>query len=331
MTIGNSKQARANILGRIRKAQGRGAGDGSEAQLEAVRTYLRAHPRGPMPDVGGDLVARFRDRAESMQSTTEEVAGEAEVPQAVARYLVAHKLPVAGCVWPALAQLDWRGAGDLPGGARAPRREDSGDDLVGVTGAFAGIAETGTLMVVSGPDTPASTSLLPETHVAVAAAGRIVAHMEEAWDLARQATGSFRAGFQDFGPAPSRTGDIEAAAGARARTVPTGCISSSCAAARREGRVHEPGGSGCPQGCSRRRCSIPAARISALPPTILGIPVDFILFALTLLGVALFHNHTLQVALTGLAVDHAVQDRFHRLQDRAGPGRASPRTLGTNG
>jgi Na+/H+ antiporter NhaD/arsenite permease-like protein len=33
-----------------------------------------------------------------------------------------------------------------------------------------------------------------------------------------------------------------------------------------------------------------------------GIPVDFILFALTLLGVALFHRFTLQVALTGLAV-----------------------------
>ncbi len=32
-----------------------------------------------------------------------------------------------------------------------------------------------------------------------------------------------------------------------------------------------------------------------------GVPIDFILFALTLLGVALFHRHTLQVALTGLA------------------------------
>ena len=37
------------------------------------------------------------------------------------------------------------------------------------------------------------------------------------------------------------------------------------------------------------------------PIYVLGIPVDFILFALTLLGVALFHHHTLQVALTGLA------------------------------
>jgi Na+/H+ antiporter NhaD/arsenite permease-like protein len=38
-----------------------------------------------------------------------------------------------------------------------------------------------------------------------------------------------------------------------------------------------------------------------LPVEIFGIPVDFILFALTLLGVALFHHHTLRVALTGLA------------------------------
>ena len=37
-------------------------------------------------------------------------------------------------------------------------------------------------------------------------------------------------------------------------------------------------------------------------PEILGIPVDFILFALTLLGVAVFHHHTLRVALSGLAV-----------------------------
>src|SRR5512133_3248519 len=36
--------------------------------------------------------------------------------------------------------------------------------------------------------------------------------------------------------------------------------------------------------------------------TVAGIPLDFILFAATLLGVALFHHHTLAVALTGLLV-----------------------------
>ena len=34
--------------------------------------------------------------------------------------------------------------------------------------------------------------------------------------------------------------------------------------------------------------------------SVAGVPVDFILFALTLLGVALFHHHTLRVAVLGL-------------------------------
>jgi Na+/H+ antiporter NhaD/arsenite permease-like protein len=37
-------------------------------------------------------------------------------------------------------------------------------------------------------------------------------------------------------------------------------------------------------------------------PVLLGIPLDFILFGLTLIGVAVFHRYTLQVALTGLAI-----------------------------
>src|SRR5258708_28075964 len=37
-------------------------------------------------------------------------------------------------------------------------------------------------------------------------------------------------------------------------------------------------------------------------PAVLGVPVEFILFGTTLLGVALFQRHTLRVALAGLAV-----------------------------
>ncbi len=40
---------------------------------------------------------------------------------------------------------------------------------------------------------------------------------------------------------------------------------------------------------------------SVTPVYLFGIPVDFILFALTLIGVAIFHHRTLEVALTGLA------------------------------
>jgi Na+/H+ antiporter NhaD/arsenite permease-like protein len=46
------------------------------------------------------------------------------------------------------------------------------------------------------------------------------------------------------------------------------------------------------------------------PLYLLGIPVDFILFGLTLLGVALFHHYTLPVALTGLAAISAYKLTF---------------------
>jgi len=53
---------------------------------------------------------------------------------------------------------------------------------------------------------------------------------------------------------------------------------------------------------SRERGLFLGALIAAIVAGSLGAPVDFVLFALTLAGVALFHHHTLQVALTGLAV-----------------------------
>ena len=101
MPIGNSDAARKEILARIRKAQGRGAASRpSQAELATVETYIAAHPRGPLPDVEDDLVARFRARAEAMQSTTEEVERLGDVPAATARYLAANGLPSTGCVWP---------------------------------------------------------------------------------------------------------------------------------------------------------------------------------------------------------------------------------------
>src|SRR5215470_12345078 len=46
----------------------------------------------------------------------------------------------------------------------------------------------------------------------------------------------------------------------------------------------------------------PAAAAPLEPPALAGIPIDFILFALTLVGIALFHRHTLPIAVGGLAV-----------------------------
>lgn len=204
MSAAASDRARAAILARIRERQGRGAASRpAPAELEAIETYLARHPAGPLPPIEGDLVARFRARAEAMQSTTDAVATLAAAPAAVARYLKANGLPFAGCVWPRLAGLGWAGAGL----ALEPRAA-SDRDAVGVTGVFAALAETGTLMLVSGPDAPATASLLPETHVAIVPAGRIVPRMEEGWALARAELGRLPRAV-NFVSGPSRTADID--------------------------------------------------------------------------------------------------------------------------
>ena len=61
-----------------------------------------------------------------------------------------------------------------------------------------------------------------------------------------------------------------------------------------------------------------AAAVPAEPPAFFGIPVEFLLFAATLLGVAVFHHHTLRVAMTGLAAIAVYQFLFTGF--RAGPG-----------
>jgi L-lactate dehydrogenase complex protein LldG len=194
--------ARERILAEIRKRQGRG-GPLSPTERERIDTYLRRHPRGPLREPAADSVAAFRERAEASSSTTDAVRTLAEAPAAVARYLEAQGLPRAGCVWPQLGGLDWRSAG-LALEARAA----NGDDAIGVTGVFSAIAETGTLMMCSGPDTPATVSLLPETHIALVPIERIVPFMEDAWDLARAELGQLPRAV-NFISGPSRTADIE--------------------------------------------------------------------------------------------------------------------------
>ena len=63
-------------------------------------------------------------------------------------------------------------------------------------------------MTVSGPGTPATASLLPETHVAIVSASRVVRGMEEAWQLMREELKSPPRAVS-FISGPSRTADIE--------------------------------------------------------------------------------------------------------------------------
>ncbi|MCC7487715.1 MAG: LUD domain-containing protein [Burkholderiales bacterium] len=195
--------ARESILARIRARQGK-AREATAAERAAVAAHIAAHRENARPrEEGWDLVARFREQALKLSSTVDAVEALAAVPAAVARYLESNALPRAAACWPELAQLDWRGAG-ISVEVRAARDGDP----AGVTGAYCAIAETGTLMMLSGSRTPATTSLLPETHIAVVRAARVVRGMEEAWQLMRGELGEPPRAVS-FVSGPSRTADIE--------------------------------------------------------------------------------------------------------------------------
>ncbi|MEO8005389.1 MAG: lactate utilization protein C [Betaproteobacteria bacterium] len=194
--------ARENILRRIRDANGR-AGAATETERRSVLERFGSHPRRPLPAMDWEIGPHFRERCLAMMSTVDEVASVADIPQAVARYVKQKNLPVAGACWPAFADLDWKGAG-----LSIEARPSHGDDKLGVTGVFCAIAENGTLMLLSGEHTHATTSLLPENHIAVVPASRIVRAMEDGWDLLRAETGTLPRQV-NFVSGPSRTADIE--------------------------------------------------------------------------------------------------------------------------
>lgn len=204
-------KARAAILQRIRTNTRRPA-TGAPAEHAQAEEYMARHPAGPRPAITGDLVRHFRQMAERMASTVDEVETLADAPTAAVRYLVSQGLAPRAVVWPQLSQLAWAHAG-LEVEARRPRRDESqGADLIGITGCFCALAETGTLVLTSSADTPSSTHLLPETHIAVVHRSRIVAGMEDAFALMRSERGGVEAMMPraiNMVSGPSRTGDIE--------------------------------------------------------------------------------------------------------------------------
>lgn len=198
----DTSAARAAIFSRIRQAQNRPE-QPTEAELDQVRQYLDNHLPGPRPDLGTDLVGRFRQQAERTSQTLDRVESLDAVPAAVDRYLSGLGLAKQAIAWRTLDGLPWQQAG-----IAVEFRKPVNEDLVGVTGCFCAVAETGTLMLLSGPDTFSSAALLPETHVAIVPESRIVGSIEDAFALAKKERGELPRA-TNFISGPSRTGDIE--------------------------------------------------------------------------------------------------------------------------
>jgi L-lactate dehydrogenase complex protein LldG len=91
--------------------------------------------------------------------------------------------------------------------ARGP---SDGSDAASVSHAFAGVAETGTLVLVSGEDNPSTLNFLPDDHIVVVDGADVVADYERVWTLVR---GRYGKGEMprtvNLVTGPSRSGDIE--------------------------------------------------------------------------------------------------------------------------
>jgi L-lactate dehydrogenase complex protein LldG len=198
----DSSAARQAIFSRIRTARN-ASPQPTQSELDAVQAYLRSGSQGPRPNIGSDLLQRFTEQAVRMSDTVAEVASLDAVPMAVATYLDSIGVAKSAIAWNTLTALPWAAAG-LDIAFRPPVNED----LVGITGSFCAVAETGTLMMLSGVDTYASASLLPETHIALVFESRIVGAMEDAFALAISERGELPRA-TNFISGPSRTGDIE--------------------------------------------------------------------------------------------------------------------------
>jgi L-lactate dehydrogenase complex protein LldG len=201
--------ARAQILDGIRRSLHRGELTGDARA--AVERRLAVPPHGPtvaraqLPQP--EKVALFCQWAEANNATVARAAAS-DVPAEVAGYLARNNLPAEAAMAPSpqLDGYDWASQKMLS--LRRGRAEAT--DHVSITGAFAAIAETGTLVMTSGPDHPVSLNLLPDTHVVVLREADIVSGYEDVWQRLRARYG------KDALPrtvntitGPSRTGDIE--------------------------------------------------------------------------------------------------------------------------
>ncbi|HYH17445.1 MAG TPA: lactate utilization protein [Azospirillum sp.] len=204
--------ARNQILSGIRTALKRGTP--AAAQRDAAAARVRAHPRNLVPARAqldhDEQVALFVRMALEVSCTVERVPDLAAIPQAVAEYLTGLNLPAELRVAPdpELSTIPWAERPTLT--VTTGRARDA--DAVSLTGAFAAVAETGTLMLVSGGERPTTLNFLPDTHIIVLKRDQVVGGYEDAWDRLRAAHASFEGGVPrtvNLITGPSRTGDIE--------------------------------------------------------------------------------------------------------------------------
>jgi L-lactate dehydrogenase complex protein LldG len=201
--------AREDILANIRRSLGV---SGAEAPRHAdVTTRLENAPAGLIPGRGqlapAARVAMFKAQAERAQASVTEVARPEDVPGEVARFLRDQNLPATIRIGTdaRLTAMPWdQTTLDVSTG-----RSDGGDPNA-VSHAFGGVAESGTLAMLSGPDNPTTLNFLPDNHIVIVSAAEIAGDYETIWRRLRQQTGKgTMPRTVNLITGPSRSADIE--------------------------------------------------------------------------------------------------------------------------
>ena len=185
--------SRDQILGRICSALGRS----SPRDVAALEARLSRAPAGPIPARGqlprAARIALFVEMAERAAASVAHLERPSQLPAAVSEFLARENLPARLKLAPdpALTGLPWQSRPliELSTGPSA------GDDAVSLCRAEAGVAESGTLVLASGPESPTTLNFLPETEIVMLSADDVVGSMEEAWQRLRRRSppGSCRA------------------------------------------------------------------------------------------------------------------------------------------
>ena len=202
--------AREAVLGKVRRAL---AVSGSEADRKAaVEQRLASPAAGVIPErghlEGAARVDLFCKMAEAVQAGVTRVSSPDDVPEAIADHLRRNNLPAEIRLGEddRLADLPWEKTPNLA----CKSGPSDGRDLAGVSYAFGGVAETGTLVLHSGPDNPTTLNFLPETHIVVVDAADIAGDYETVWQRIRATFGKgAMPRTVNWVTGPSRSADIE--------------------------------------------------------------------------------------------------------------------------
>ena len=201
--------ARDRILGKIRTSLEVKPGDTSREKLAADRIAARTRHTTPARALlePAALRAQFTAYLTKGHASVIDVPESGGLPVAIAIYLRDHNRParIRMGADPRLAALPWPSAPglDVIHGRALP------EDEVGLSYAVAAAAETGTLVLASGPDNPVTLNYLPETHLVVLDADTLVGPYEDAFNIVRSRLGiGVMPRTLNLISGPSRTSDI---------------------------------------------------------------------------------------------------------------------------